>query len=39
MFDFLAPRQVTDVDKSVNTFFQFNKNTKIGKVTNGSSMA
>ena len=34
MFDFFRPAQITDVNQTVNTFFNFNKYTKIGKVAN-----
>ena len=36
MFHFLCPRQVRDMDQSVNTFFDLNEHTKVSKVTNFS---
>src|SRR5690606_40050179 len=38
MFDFLSPGKIGDIDQTVNSFFQFNKNTKVCKVSNGTYM-
>ena len=38
MFYLLRPREVANVDKSVNTFFEFNENTEVSEVANFSSV-
>ena len=38
MFDLLSPRQVRDVDQSVNTFFDFYEYTEVSEVANFSNV-
>ena len=34
VLDLLGPREVRDMDKAVNAFFEFNKYTEVGEVAN-----
>src|SRR5690606_21506267 len=38
MLDFFGPRQIRNINQPVDSFFQFHKNTKVGKVAYGSGM-
>jgi hypothetical protein len=39
VFDFLSPREVADVDETVNAFFDFNENAEVSEVANFSGVA
>ena len=34
VLNLLSSREVSDVDEAINTFFEFNKNTKVSEVAN-----
>ena len=38
MFDLLGPGEVGDVDQTVNTLFQLNKDTEVGEVADRSGV-